>query len=195
MEIVKVDRDMFLLDDRWYTPTDNHFLARRLLNRLSSSIAGPFVKPIESIDERFMEIINKDFIIVDVGATTGEYTLGASLYSKHVYSIEASPSKFKCLENNMRLHNITNVSALNFAISNTDDENIILYDVDDSIFGGSVHNNENINPDRKFNVTTLTLDSLVKKYDVEVAKSIDSCFHKIFNKHTKVVLMVNGKNN
>lgn len=163
MKIVK-EGPLYLLDDRWWSPTDNEFLNNRMLDRVRASVCYPFAKPTNSIDDRIMDILDRDMVLIDVGATTGEYTIGASLMVKEVHSIEANPRKADCLRKNMQLHACNNVNVYNYAMSNVEGE-IEIYDDDDRIFGGSVYTDGN--PDQTFTVTAKTLDSFVDENDIK----------------------------
>jgi FkbM family methyltransferase len=58
-------------------------------------------------------------IVVDVGAHMGRYTIPSSKSvgaSGKVIAVEAHPYNFKILQHNLRLNNLTNVSALNWAV-------------------------------------------------------------------------------
>jgi FkbM family methyltransferase len=166
MKIIKED-NVYLIDDRWYSPTNNSFLISRLLDRVCASVSYQYAIPKNSIDDRFMDILNPDMIVVDIGSTTGEYVVGASQRVKHVYAIEASPVKYKCLTQNCKLHHLDNVQTFNYAVSNTSGE-IDIYDDNDRIFGGSVYGKGE--PDQLYKVQAITLNDFLKNINVDVLK-------------------------
>ncbi len=64
----------------------------------------------------FMEnILSSDHTFVDCGANTGYWTLFAALFTKNVVSIEASPTTFSLLQENMAL-NGNSVALINSAV-------------------------------------------------------------------------------
>lgn len=66
--------------------------------------------------ELLQRIVNKDSIVLDIGANTGTYTLYLAHLAKHVYAFEPEPDNFKQLEENTKL--LDNVDLLEQAISN-----------------------------------------------------------------------------
>ena len=162
MDIVQKGQ-IYLIDDRWYSPTNNKFLINRMLDRVRSSVSYAFAKPTNSIDDRFMDVLREDHVLIDIGATTGEYTVGASLRVSEVHSLEASPLKHECLEKNIQLHHLNNVTTYNYAVSDTSGE-LEIYDDNDRIFGGSVYSNGN--SDQCFKVDAVTLDGFVKHHNI-----------------------------
>jgi FkbM family methyltransferase len=57
--------------------------------------------------------------VIDIGAHMGRYTIPSSKSvgaSGKVVAVEAHPSNFRILQNNLRLNQLTNVSALNWAV-------------------------------------------------------------------------------
>lgn len=73
---------------------------------------------------RFMELVKDDFVILDVGANVGLYSLLAGKYGNvngHTYAFEPQSNTFKNLKENIKLNNLTNsISAYNYACSDHD---------------------------------------------------------------------------
>lgn len=65
--------------------------------------------------------LNRKCIILDIGAQTGLYSLyGKFLSNSHILAFEPFPMNFKCLEDNIKLNNISNVSVHKFALGDND---------------------------------------------------------------------------
>lgn len=75
----------------------------------------------EMIEMRMIrKFLNKDSIIIDIGANIGWYSLNLSKYIPHgrIIAFEPIPGIFKHLKKNIELNNIVNVEAQNFGLSN-----------------------------------------------------------------------------
>jgi FkbM family methyltransferase len=72
-------------------------------------------------EKRFLSsVVRDDFIVADVGANQGLYTLWLARVATggHVYAFEPDPDLFQCLENNVRTNQLQNVSTIQAAASN-----------------------------------------------------------------------------
>jgi FkbM family methyltransferase len=72
-------------------------------------------------EKRFLRsVVRRDSIVADVGANQGLYTLWLARVatSGHVYSFEPDPDLFQCLEKNVRINQLTNISLIRAAASN-----------------------------------------------------------------------------
>jgi FkbM family methyltransferase len=69
--------------------------------------------------ELLQRIVNKDSVVLDIGANTGTYTLYLAHLAKHVYAFEPHPDNFKQLQENTKL--LDNVLRYEVAISNRSD--------------------------------------------------------------------------
>lgn len=230
-QIVKKD-DIYLVDNMWCLPTNNPFLVERALDRVKSSLFPPPCEKL-SINERFVHIIQNSHTVIDIGATTGEYTIGAAMRAKKVLAIEASPTKFECLQKNME--KFSNVETFHCLLSDKP-KTLTLYDDDDRVFGGSVIPGDSVQ--NKFTMDATTLDQLVgetspdvlkitvngheleilqggietlKKtkhivfqsanyekileflsdYGFKVVESVDSCYHSLLSKYTRIFHLSN----
>ena len=56
--------------------------------------------------------------VIDVGAHIGRYTLIAAKTASRVISIEPEPTNYALLQNNIKINNFTNITALRVALSN-----------------------------------------------------------------------------
>jgi len=72
-------------------------------------------------EKRFLSsVIRDDSIVADVGANQGLYTLWLARVASggHVYAFEPDPDLFQCLENNILINQLQNVSTIQAAASN-----------------------------------------------------------------------------
>lgn len=90
----------------------------------------------EKFETQVMEkIIKKGDIVIDCGANIGYYSL---LFSKlvgesgKVFAFEPEPTNFFLLQKNLKENNITNVKALNLAVSDKEGESVLFLDKDSS---------------------------------------------------------------
>lgn len=61
--------------------------------------------------------LGPDDLFVDVGANAGYYTVAAAKRCRNVVAMEASPTTFELLAENIRLNGLSNVRALNLAVA------------------------------------------------------------------------------
>ena len=118
---------------------------------------------------------NKNLVILDVGAHIGFYT--AMLAKQHpqskIVAIEASPNNFAYLKKNCtELNNFSNVTLLNRAISDRNDEELELYEKHSlsTLFKEFIIDSLSCSDDRglvKVKVGTTTIDKLVKNMNVQ----------------------------
>lgn len=64
----------------------------------------------------FMKIINKDDIILDIGANIGYYVLIGAKRAKKIYAVEPVPENFQNLNLNLKLNNYSNVETYQIAL-------------------------------------------------------------------------------
>jgi FkbM family methyltransferase len=114
-------------------------------------------------------------VVVDVGAHIGHYTLVAAKrvgIGGKVFAIEADPSNFEILIQNIKLNNLKNVIALNYA-AYSEKRQIYLY-LRNSDFGftkySTVLQDLATAGEKSVVVKGNTLDSLVDQYDVNWIK-------------------------
>lgn len=73
---------------------------------------------------RLLQQMNQPTVL-DVGANIGNHSLVFSLHAKQVYAFEPIPAIFDLLQNNIAQNAITNITAIQTACSNTNEETII----------------------------------------------------------------------
>ncbi len=66
--------------------------------------------------------IKKDFIVIDIGAHIGCFTVYAGKQAKKVFSYEPEPKSFQLLKKNIKINNLSNVKAFNCAVLNKREE-------------------------------------------------------------------------
>jgi FkbM family methyltransferase len=69
--------------------------------------------------ERFYDLIKDDFVILDIGAQSGLFTLLSKFFPKTKwYSFEPDPGNYDLLVENLTINSITNVNTFNVGITN-----------------------------------------------------------------------------
>lgn len=141
-EIVK-DGDVYRADWRdytWYIPYKDIRQAR-------------WCKYFIDSHERYLDYLTESDTILEVGAATGEYTVEAArrLSSKgHIYAFEAEPQNYKCMEKNLDIHEVLDVStAINLAMSDGSEKEIS-FQVADSIAEHKVKEKDVDYADKKY---------------------------------------------
>lgn len=122
------------------------------------------------ITERISGAIGRSFI--DIGANVGYFSLLAAklMPSGKVVSIEAFPSIFEKLENNIRLNHLTNVRAVPYAATEQDCE-IEMYHAG-SMNEGATTSLAGIFPSAPIRVAGRPLSSILSKDEVMTARII-----------------------
>ena len=69
--------------------------------------------------EIYKKILNKDDVVIDVGAYIGTHTLPMSHFSKKVYAFEANPDIFSYLKQNVEQNDIQNIELFNTLLSDS----------------------------------------------------------------------------
>jgi FkbM family methyltransferase len=89
------------------------------LDRLVS-LQGHRIGWMGSAEKAFLcSVVRHDSVVADVGANQGLYSLWLARVatSGHIYAFEPDPQLFRCLENNIRNNQLTNISAIRAAAS------------------------------------------------------------------------------
>ncbi|QXJ34897.1 FkbM family methyltransferase [Saccharolobus shibatae] len=68
-------------------------------------------------DEYYPLKLKKSDIVLDVGANIGAFTLKVAPKVKHVIAVEPEPNNFEILKRNVNKNNLSNVTLLNYAVS------------------------------------------------------------------------------
>ncbi|MDH6072978.1 FkbM family methyltransferase [Chrysosporum ovalisporum CS-1034] len=119
--------------------------------------------------ELILKKLTKDAVFLDIGANIGCFSITtAKLLEKQnisVIAIEASPTIFAYLQNNIEANLLTNVKALNLAAAERDESSINFYEAPLDQFGmGSLSPQFNNCP--TIQVKTKTIDSILKNEQI-----------------------------
>lgn len=107
------------------------------------------------------QLIKKDFLIFDIGAYIGFYTIiFSSLCTEgKVFAFEPGSDNLKCLEKNVKTNKMNNVSIVNKALSNKIGESVFFEDIvtgrSSSMKADAWHPNATKLKEQKINTTTL----------------------------------------
>ena len=116
-------------------------------------------------NDRFYDFILKgrrDLVIIDVGANIGLFSVYAHDCAKMIYALEPTPSHFAILQELTK--NYANITPLNVALSNTNEE------VDLHLIDGNSTMNSLVNSEiggRTVKVPGRTLLSVIKEFNLE----------------------------
>jgi FkbM family methyltransferase len=114
--------------------------------------------------EVFLTLVQNARTIIDIGASTGYYSLIAALENENsnIYSFEPLDTAFNSLKNNIEINHLKNIKPVNMALSN-DSGKITLY-----IPNGDIPTSSSIvkgfrKAERELEVETRTLDDFAEK--------------------------------
>ena len=121
--------------------------------------------------EIFDKFLDKNKIIIDIGAWIGTTSLYFSRKSKHVYCIEADKQSIEDLTENLKNNCTDNYTIINKAIF---DINNIFVNFGKNIFMNNSKLNDstsqicniNINSNEHYKVETITLERIIKDYNI-----------------------------
>ena len=130
-------------------------------------------------------------VVVDIGANVG--CVSIYLAKKYpflkIYSFEAHPINYQNLLKNIEINNVSNIIANNLIVLDKDDD---FLDIELNLYNsGSTSifktNKNNINT---FNVKTISLDTIIKKFDIDNIKFLkidcEGSEFKILNSSNKI---------
>ncbi len=110
-------------------------------------------------------------VVVDVGAHIGKYTLPAAKVASRVIAIEPDPSNFSVLRANILLNRLTNVSALNNAISSSPGKRRLFLAGEDNTGTSTLEPDwapsRGHRPQAWVEVECLTMDHVIDSLDIE----------------------------
>ena len=113
--------------------------------------------------------IKKGYVVIDCGANLGYYSL---LFSKlvgksgKVFAFEPDPKNFSLLQKNLKVNDITNVVALNLAVSDKQGESFLF--LDKHYPGNSKMYNEGKNEGGKIKINCVRLDDYFKGFKKKI---------------------------
>ena len=105
-------------------------------------------------------------LFIDCGCNYGFYSFYTASLSKknQIISIDASKNTLNEFIKNLNLNNFKNINFLNYAVSNSIDENISFNESINDWESSQTHKNFELNSELK--VKTITIDSLLKDYNL-----------------------------
>jgi FkbM family methyltransferase len=109
------------------------------------------------LNDIFKRYINKNSIVVDIGASIGINTIKMSKFAKKVYSFEPFTQSFELLNTNISINNLDNVETFNYGLGN-EEKNI------DKMWFGFLN--------KKKNMGTLRINKLYNLYNEPVDVNI-----------------------
>lgn len=104
------------------------------------------------------DLCEKKDVVVQAGGNVGVFPIELSKTFKKVYTFEPDPSLFNLLLKNLEEHNITNVTAYNYALSNTSEQG----DMEQPVKGYSMYKNAGsitFQKNSKGNISSIQLDA------------------------------------
>lgn len=130
---------------------------------------GMFTGGYEPEITTILDKMQDDDVFIDVGANLGVYSMMAAAKSRHgqVISIEANKRFYDYLSENIRRNNLKNITALHYAIWNTNDEELTIYQTQDNIskqYNATLFGSEQGNVVNASKVRTRTLDSIIEEF-------------------------------
>lgn len=120
-------------------------------------------------------------LLFDVGANVGTWALANVNSSNRIISVEASPSTYEKLMNNVS--GVSQIEALNYAVSSTTEPIVIFYHCNYANTLSTLDKQWLISPESRFgyltdsitevNVPVISIDKLIEKYGVPDLLKID----------------------
>ncbi len=122
----------------------------------------------------FDKYLSKDKVFIDIGGWIATTSMYGSRKSKHVYTIEADNLAFNDMATNLKANCENNYTLINKAIYNIDNEKINFgknFNYATSRINDSMSQTcpKDVNSNEYYVVETITLDTIIKNYDIDVA--------------------------
>lgn len=160
--------------NKFYIKTSKNneiFFIKRENNNNSNFWQNNFINWENETFEIFDKFLDKNKIIIDIGAWIGTTSLYCSRKSKHVYCIEADKQSVEDLSENLKNNCINNYTIINKAIF---DINNIFVNFGKNIFMNDSKLNDstsqicniNINSNEHYQVKTITIENIIKDYNI-----------------------------
>jgi len=108
--------------------------------------------------------IDKDDIVIDIGAHHGIFTINMAYNRAQVHSFEPNPMSYEILRKNVNVNKFVRAPIINnYAVSNIDHK-IVNFDLGVRSTAGSIKNlkNESLRSGEKIEVNTVTIDQYIK---------------------------------
>ena len=127
--------------------------------------------------------LNKNDVVLDIGANIGVFSIAASNKCRHVYAFEPDPQNYLLAKENLRLNNIENVTLFNHAVTNYNGI-IELY-----LNGGvcsDCHSTIKIRGRKKIEVEAININNIISTYNPTKLKVDCEGEELIFMQHAKM---------
>jgi FkbM family methyltransferase len=122
----------------------------------------------------FDKYLSKDKVFIDIGGWIATTSMYGSRKSKHVYAIESDNDSFNDMTINLKANCENNYTLINKVIYNIDNEKINFgknFNYATSRINDSMSQTcpKDVNSNEYYVVETITLDTIIKNYDIDVA--------------------------
>jgi len=105
--------------------------------------------------------VNKDSVVIDVGANIGYYTLLLAKFAKKVYAFEPDTENFEILKKNVEENNLKNVVLVNKAVGEKSYKGYLIKDKEN--FGNHKFNPSKSPFDKGDLISCISLDTYIKE--------------------------------
>lgn len=122
---------------------------------------------------RYSEPFEPDWVVVDIGASIGEFTVEAALQVPEgkVYVFEPNPGSINILRQNIRANNLKNIETHNIGVWKSNGEITLEIHNDDPIHARSTE--ETLESDEYFKRTSIPVISLADMLETIVTEDVD----------------------
>lgn len=125
--------------------------------------------------EDWLHLLNKNDVVIDLGAHIGLFSLAVSRHVGHVYAVEPEPENFEILLANIEKNQLANITPVKKVISSHKGETLF-YVSNRTPARHSLYTNEFLNFDGKaciaIEVKMTSLSTLFKEYNIERCKLV-----------------------
>ncbi len=125
--------------------------------------------------EEWLHLLNKNDVVIDLGAHIGLFSLAVSRHVCHVYAVEPEPENYGYFLDNIERNQLDNITPIKKVISSHKGETLLNVSYC-SPARHSLYTNEFLNLDgkssRTIEVKMISLASLFKEYNIERCKVV-----------------------
>lgn len=105
-------------------------------------------------------------LFIDVGANIGLFTVAFSRFFDRTLAIEANPQTFAILQANVLLRELSGVTCLRLAASNSNHNSILFVPADGNLGGATMNPHQHQSP-KTFDIACRPLDEIIEEYGGE----------------------------
>jgi FkbM family methyltransferase len=121
-------------------------------------------------------LVDKNSVVVDIGAHYGIYSLLSSQNAKHVYSFEPVPENHSVLQRNIKDNDIKNITTYNMAVS--DEAGKAEFNIPWASDSAGFYQHPNAKTLKKIKIDVTSIDKKISTKDISLVK-IDTEGHEI----------------